>query len=330
MGHRVLADRDPTPSRGQSRGHGPHGVESAASSPGERPPPSSWRSFTRKERRPAPRRGSWRASATACGRSGAVDDGDRRALAMAKASPAYPRRRAASWRSRRPAPATGRPSGPASRGHPPLRSPMVTRKSCRPRSRGAARAARPRRGRSLGRERGRAGQGGPRRGSCGAACRGAPAGPCPRRVAEEGVLHLEAVVVGGDAHDREGAPLALAERAEEVEALRGDGEDVALLRLVAPDLRAGSSPAPRWGRRAGRCARRGRRRGRARGGVREAARAHVVDREDRVRVAERPAAVDDLLGPALDLRVAALDGVEVEFGCVRPVAIEERSPRPCR
>jgi hypothetical protein len=38
-----------------------------------------------------------------------------------------------------------------------------------------------------------------------------------------------------------------------------------------------------------------------------------VDRQDRVVVAERPAVVDDLLGPPLDLGVATLHRVEVEL-----------------
>jgi Iap family predicted aminopeptidase len=43
-----------------------------------------------------------------------------------------------------------------------------------------------------------------------------------------------------------------------------------------------------------------------------AAGAHVVDRQDRVVVAQRPAVVDDLLRAALDLGVAALHRVEVQ------------------
>ena len=108
-----------------------------------------------------------------------------------------------------------------------------------------------------------------------------------RLVAEERVAHLEAVVVGGDADDRERAALALAQRAEEVEARGRDREDVALLRLVRPDLARGH-PRLLVGRRAqvdpraarGAVGELGQR-------VREAARPHVVDGEDRVR--RRPA-----------------------------------------
>ena len=133
---------------------------------------------------------------------------------------------------------------------------------------------------------------------------------------KSGSRDLEVLFVGRDAHDGERAALALAERAEEVERLGGDGEDVALLRLVRPDLARGhprllvgrrpqvdAGPAPRAVDE-------------LRQRVREAARPHVVDGEDGVRLPEGPAAVDDLLGPALDLRVAPLDGVEVEIGGV--------------
>ncbi len=51
--------------------------------------------------------------------------------------------------------------------------------------------------------------------------------------------------------------------------------------------------------------------------VRQAARADVVDRQDRIRVAQLPAAVDHLLRAALDLGVAALHRVEVQVRRVR-------------
>ena len=51
--------------------------------------------------------------------------------------------------------------------------------------------------------------------------------------------------------------------------------------------------------------------------VRQAARADVVDRQDRIVRAELPAAVDHLLRAPLDLGVAALHRIEVEVGGVR-------------
>ena len=51
--------------------------------------------------------------------------------------------------------------------------------------------------------------------------------------------------------------------------------------------------------------------------VRQSAGADVVDRQDRIAVAETEAGVDHLLRAALDLRIAALDGVEIELDRVR-------------
>ena len=63
-------------------------------------------------------------------------------------------------------------------------------------------------------------------------------------------------------------------------------------------------------------------------GVREAAGADVMDGEDRIRGAEREAAVDDLLGAPLDLRVAALHRIEVELDGVGAAASELAAPPP--
>ena len=111
----------------------------------------------------------------------------------------------------------------------------------------------------------------------------------------------------------EGAALAPAQRLERVEPVGGDGQHVALLRLVAPDLerrhaglvvrdlaqleaRAAPAVVDQLGQRVG-----------------QAARADVVDGDDRVVVAERPAAVDDLLAAALHLGVVALHRGEIEI-----------------
>ena len=59
-------------------------------------------------------------------------------------------------------------------------------------------------------------------------------------------------------------------------------------------------------------------------GVGQAARAHVVDGDNRVFVAELPAAVDDFLCAAFDFGVAALHGVEVQRRVVR-AGIHRRS-----
>ena len=124
-------------------------------------------------------------------------------------------------------------------------------------------------------------------------------------------------LLGRDADDRVRAALARAHRLEQRQAVGRDGQHVALLALVAPDLlrreaallerdlrevetRAAAGAVDQLGK-----------------GVREAARADIVDGEDRIRFAERRAVVDDLLRAALDLRVAALHRVEVELGGVR-------------
>src|SRR5205085_12693158 len=59
-------------------------------------------------------------------------------------------------------------------------------------------------------------------------------------------------------------------------------------------------------------------------GVREAAGADVVDRGDRIVLAERPARVDDLLRAALHLGVAPLHRREVELGLARAAALRRR------
>ena len=155
-----------------------------------------------------------------------------------------------------------------------------------------------------------------------------------RLVAEERVAHLEVVVVGGDADHRERAALALAQRAEEGKRRGRDREDVALLRLVRPDLArghprllVGSRAQVDPGAAAGAVGELGKR-------VGEAARPDVVDGEDRVVLPQRAAAVDHLLRPPLDLGVAALDGVEVEVrgvgagghGGGRPAAHADEHP----
>jgi hypothetical protein len=109
----------------------------------------------------------------------------------------------------------------------------------------------------------------------------------------------------------------------------GDGEDVAFLGLVAPDLErrhaglvvgdgaeleaaAAAAVVDEFGQ-----------------GVGDAAGADVVDEGDGVVVAERPAAVDDLLAAALHLGVVALDAGEIEVLVLpEPLAMELAAPPP--
>ena len=57
-----------------------------------------------------------------------------------------------------------------------------------------------------------------------------------RGVVVERVLHLQMAVVGGSAHHGKRAAFALAQAAEHIQAFRGDGQHIALLRFIAPNL----------------------------------------------------------------------------------------------
>ena len=133
-----------------------------------------------------------------------------------------------------------------------------------------------------------------------------------RALAAGAVFEDELLLGRRHADHRERAALALGHRAEDRQRLGCDRHHVALLALVAPDLfwreagffeghraqveaRAHAGAVDEFGKR-----------------VRDSASAHVVDREDRVALTERPAVVDDLLRAALDLGVAALYRIEVE------------------
>src|SRR3569832_2796513 len=120
----------------------------------------------------------------------------------------------------------------------------------------------------------------------------------------------------GLAQHRERTTFALADGAEFFEATWRDRQDVAFLRLVAPDLAR---------RHAGFLRRRGTQFAAAafaaavhqyRQRVRQAAGADVEDRQDRIRLAELPAAVDDFLRTPLHFGVAALLRIEVEVSRV--------------
>ncbi len=155
-------------------------------------------------------------------------------------------------------------------------------------------------------------------------------------VAELRVRDGQVAVARGRAEDRERAPLALADGAEPGEPVGAHRERIAFLRLVAPDLaRRHARFLARHSAQVDRCAAtRGVSQLRERVG--EAAGADVMDRQDRARLAQRRASVDDFLRPSLDLGVAALHGVEVEVGDVRSgrergggaAAHADQHPRP--
>ena len=122
------------------------------------------------------------------------------------------------------------------------------------------------------------------------------------------------------------AALALADFRECLQALRRDRQHVAFLGFVAPDLprrhatvlgghraqleaRAAAGGVDEFGHRIG-----------------QPARTHVVDRENRIVVAQLPAAVDHFLRPALDFRVAALHRIEIQVFRIRAGAHRGRRP----
>ncbi len=113
--------------------------------------------------------------------------------------------------------------------------------------------------------------------------------------------------------------------------VRRDGENVTFLRFVRPDLarrqaRFLQAALAQFETRAlARAIDQFRER------VRQPARAHVVDAQNRVFCAQLPARIDDFLRAPLDFRIAALDGVEIEFArcsCRSPWNLPRR--RPCR
>ena len=139
------------------------------------------------------------------------------------------------------------------------------------------------------------------------------------------VHQLQLALFSGHADHRKRAALALAQRREQVQRLWRNGQHIALLALVAPDflgrharlfkldgaqIKAGTAPGVV-------CQLRER--------VAQTAGAHIVNRQNGVAGAggaaaltQHPALVDDLLRPALNLGVAALHGVKVQRGSIRP------------
>ncbi len=131
-------------------------------------------------------------------------------------------------------------------------------------------------------------------------------------VVEMGIGEHESSFRCGFAYHGEGAAFAVTDGDECVELVCGDGEDVAFLGFVAPDLdgahswfvvgnvtefesSAASAVIDEFGQSVG-----------------DAACADVMDEGDGVLAAESPATVDDLLAAALHFGVLALDAGEVE------------------
>ena len=137
-----------------------------------------------------------------------------------------------------------------------------------------------------------------------------------RLVVERGVLQHEPPVPRGDADEGDRAAFPLAEFLKGFAGVGLEREHVALLRLAAPDFHrrhrglfvvhlAELEGAARLFDE-------------LRAPVGKTARADVVDRENRIVLrTHRHAGVNHLLAAALHFRIAALDGVEIEFRIVR-------------
>eukprot|EP00754_Rhynchopus_humris_P034199 Rhum_TRINITY_DN15543_c0_g1::Rhum_TRINITY_DN15543_c0_g1_i1::g.161066::m.161066 len=137
-------------------------------------------------------------------------------------------------------------------------------------------------------------------------------GKVHRVVVEERVVHDQALLRRGLADHRVDAALPLAQRLQGRQTLVVARQHVTLLRFVAPDLhRAHALLAVRHLAQVDDTAV-ARVVQHLRDGVAETAGTHVVDEQDRVRLAQRPARVDHLLATPLQLRVVALHRREVD------------------
>ena len=140
-----------------------------------------------------------------------------------------------------------------------------------------------------------------------------------------GVLEMtvgdqQAAIVRGFAEHGKRATLARTQGAEVFQPLGGNGQHVTFLRFVAPDFArthagffAGHFAQFKMRPQSGSIRQ-------FRHGVGQAARAHVVNREDGIARALTPAGVDDFLRAALDFRIAALHGGKIQLGGVFPRA----------
>ena len=135
-----------------------------------------------------------------------------------------------------------------------------------------------------------------------------------RLIVKVAVAQAQVLLGGGFANNRIWRALAAAQLVEQRQLLRGDCQDITFLRFVTPDLQrahawliaqdiaqleftAAAAVADQL-----------------RHGVGETAGADVVDKQDRVGVAQLPAAVNHFLTATLHFRVVTLDGGEIEVG----------------
>ena len=131
-----------------------------------------------------------------------------------------------------------------------------------------------------------------------------------------GVVQHQLALFGGRADHGKRAALTLAEGLEQRQRFGRNGQHIALLALVAPDFlgrhaRLFELHGAQIKARATACVV-----GQLGEGVAQTARTHVVNGQDGIGRALRPAMVDNLLRTALDLGVATLHRVKVELGRV--------------
>ena len=134
-----------------------------------------------------------------------------------------------------------------------------------------------------------------------------------RAVIERAVTHHERLFVRRLANCRPRTPLTLAKRRELVQARLRNAQHVALLGLIAPNLRRrharvgiGHLAQLKAPASAGIL-------DQFRQGVRQSAGTHIMDQQNRILVAQGRAGVDDLLATALHLRVVPLHRSEIEL-----------------
>ena len=110
-----------------------------------------------------------------------------------------------------------------------------------------------------------------------------------------------------------GTPLTLADGLKQMQILRRNRQHIALLRLIAPRLQRTHPGLAARNRIQVETPAAAAVLDQLRKRIRQSARAHVMNKCNRIRLAALPAAVDDLLRAALHLRVIALHGSKIQI-----------------
>ena len=134
-----------------------------------------------------------------------------------------------------------------------------------------------------------------------------------RLVVEMGVAQSQVLLFGRFTDDGIRRALAAAQLVKQRQLIRRNSQHVALLGFVTPDLQRAHARLIAQDVAQVETATAAAVAHQFRHGVGQTARAHVVDKEDRVSIAQLPAAVDHFLAATLHLRVVTLHGREVEI-----------------